>query len=92
MILSWDENKRQKVLLERGLDLADVAVIFESSHFTDQDLRVEYGEDRFVTTGYFKLRLCVVVWTPRGEFHHIISLRKANEREKASFERRMVGP
>jgi uncharacterized DUF497 family protein len=32
-------------------------------------------------------RLVVVVWTPRGEVRRIISMRKANEREKALYTR-----
>lgn len=89
MELSWDENKRQKVLQERGLDMANVPEVFGGAHFTDLDDRVDYGEVRFVTTGFLNRRLCVVVWTPRAAARHIISLRKANDREKASFERRM---
>jgi uncharacterized protein len=89
MKLSWDENKRQKVLLERGLNMADVPEMFEHTHFTDQDSRIDYGEIRQVTTGFLNARLCVVVWTLREAVHHIISLRKANDREKASFKKRV---
>ena len=34
-------------------------------------------------------RLVVMVWTPRGEVRRIISMRKANEREKAFYNRYM---
>jgi uncharacterized protein len=89
MKLSWDENKRQKVLKERGLDMADVLEIFENAHFTAEDNRTDYGEVRHVTTGFLNSRLCVVVWTLRDPVHHIISLRKANDREKARFKNRV---
>jgi uncharacterized protein len=87
--LTWDEEKRQKTLLERGLDMGEVQEMFEGRYITDPDLRFDYGEDRFVTYGFLSTRLCAVVWTPRGEAHHIISLRKTNDREQKTFERRM---
>ena len=37
--------------------------------------------------GYLDLRLVVLVWTLRGELRRIISMRKANEREKAFYDR-----
>ena len=89
MKLSWDENKRQKVLLERGLDMADVPQIFARTNFTDQDSRIDYGEVRQVTTGFLNDRLCVVVWTLREAVYHIMSLRKANDREKGHFKKRV---
>jgi uncharacterized protein len=91
MRLTWDENKRQMTRELRGLDFAEVGSTFQGIHITDHDTRFEYGEDRFITTGYLKQRLCVVVWTPRQECRHIISLRKANDREKARFENRRLG-
>jgi uncharacterized protein len=89
MKLSWDENKRQKILRERGLDMANVPEIFGSVHFTQEDKRIDYGEIRQVTTGFLNTRLCVVVWTQRDAVCHIISLRKANDREKTSFKTRV---
>jgi uncharacterized DUF497 family protein len=39
------------------------------------------------TDGYLRGRLVIVVWTQRGEARHVISMRKANDREKAHWER-----
>lgn len=36
-------------------------------------------------------RLVVIVWTQRAEYRRIISMRKANEREKASYQSRLGG-
>lgn len=33
---------------------------------TEEDTRRDYGEDRFVSAGYLRNRMVVVVWTPRG--------------------------
>jgi hypothetical protein len=89
MELEFDQDKRHKTLLERGLDFARASEVFEGIHFTGQDSRVNYEEDRFITVGWLDARLVVLVWTPRGEVRRIISLRKANDREKALFTRHL---
>ncbi len=72
-------------MLERGLDFAHADQLFAGDHFTKQDLRVDYAEDRFITVGFLQADLVVMVWTPRGALRRIISMRKANEREKAFY-------
>jgi uncharacterized DUF497 family protein len=56
-------------------------------HFTGQDSRINFTEDRFITVGLLDARLVVLVWTPRGKVRRIISMRKANDREKALYAR-----
>lgn len=85
MKLSWDEAKRQATLDERGLDFAFAAELFAGDELTSEDARFDYGERRFISFGFVRTRLCVVVWTPRGDGRHIISMRKANDREKKWF-------
>ena len=85
MKLSWDEAKQQATLAGRGLDFASAAEMFDVNEYIIEDLRNDYGEERFVSLGYINRRLCVVVWTPRGDGRHIISMRKANDREKERY-------
>jgi len=85
MRIEFDNAKRDKTLLERGLDLANAKSVFEGVHFTAQDTRVDYEEDRFITVGWLQARLVVLVWTPRGEVRRIISMRKANDREQTLY-------
>lgn len=85
MQIDFDEAKRARTLRERGLDFASVAEVFAGRHFTAEDVRVNYGERRFITAGLLDGRLVVVVWTPRGDVRRIISMRKANEREQARY-------
>ena len=92
MKIEFDSAKREKTLLERGLDFADAQGVFEGVHFTAQDARADYEEDRFITVGWLHTRLVVLVWTPRGEARRIISMRKANDREKTLYTRHLVGP
>ena len=85
MDIEFDFDKRDKTLKERGLDFSRAVEVFAGVHFTGQDTRSEYAEDRFITVGTMNARLVVLVWTPRGEIRRIISMRKANEREKAIY-------
>ena len=85
MNLEFNKVKRDKTLHERGLDFARANEIFSGFHFTGQDYRLGYGEHRMITVGYLDTRLVVLVWTPRGEARRIISMRKANDREKAIY-------
>jgi uncharacterized DUF497 family protein len=83
--LEFNKVKRDKTLHERGLDFARANEIFAGFHFTGQDNRGSYEELRYITVGYLDARLIVLVWTPRGEVRRIISMRKANDREKAIY-------
>ena len=85
MKLSWDEAKRQTTLAERGIDFAFANEMFGVNEYIIEDLRNDYGEKRYVSLGFINKRLCVVVWTPRGDRRHIISMRKANDREKERY-------
>lgn len=87
MQIEFDSQKREKTLAERGLDFARAAEVFAGPHFTGQDERADYAEDRFITVGLLETRLVVLVWTPRGKVRRIISRRKANDREKAYYAR-----
>lgn len=81
MKITFDALKQEKSLKERGLDFRRAVEVFEGATATVRDVRKDYGEPRFVTTGRLDGRIVVVVWTPRGHARRIISMRKANERE-----------
>jgi uncharacterized DUF497 family protein len=85
MNFEFDQVKRDKTLLERGLDFARAVEVFDGLHFTGQDKRMDYEEDRFITVGWLVDDMIVMVWTPRGEVRRIISMRKANDREKTLY-------
>jgi uncharacterized DUF497 family protein len=85
MSVEFDQNKQKKTLLERGLDFGRSAEIFAGVHFTGQDTLADYKEGRFITVGWLDDHLIVKVLRPRGEVRRIISLRKANDREKALY-------
>ncbi|MGE4242699.1 BrnT family toxin [Ramlibacter sp.] len=74
--------KRERTLLERGLDFADAAIVFQGPTFDIVDTRKAYGEVRIVAYGLLGNRMVVVAYTPRGADRHVFSMRKANEREQ----------
>nr|WP_315259075.1 BrnT family toxin [uncultured Duganella sp.] len=86
MRITFDSVKREKTLVERGLDFVRAKEVFEGVTVTTDDDRLDYGERCRVTVGYLDGRIVVVVWTPRGQARRIISMRKANEREIAKFD------
>jgi hypothetical protein len=89
MKITFDPVKRALALSERGLDFRDTAGLFEEPTLTLIDDRFDYGETRYLTYGLIGERLMMVVWTKRGDAHHIISMRKCNEREKVKVAHRL---
>lgn len=82
--LEWDEAKRQETLALRGVDFADFALMNFASAQTREDPR--HDETRYVTYGLIGGRLHVAAWCQRGANIRIISLRKANARERKTYD------
>lgn len=85
MEISFDPTKRQKTLIERGIDFADAGALFDDPSYTVADDRFDYPEPRFLTFGMLDGRLMIAAWTPTESGVRVISMRKCNERERASF-------
>lgn len=84
--LTWDEAKRRSTLQERGLDFADMAGFDWDGALTAEDDRRVYPEIRYVSIGSMSGFLVVCVWCYRDGAIRIISLRKANVRERKRYE------
>jgi uncharacterized DUF497 family protein len=85
MEITYDPKKRLATLAERKLDFENAREVFAGATFDFSDLRRDYGEVRMITIGRINGRMMVVVWTQRGGARHIISMRKANDREEEKF-------
>jgi uncharacterized DUF497 family protein len=85
MSITFDPRKRNETLADRGLDFATAAEVFDGGTVDIADLRRDYGENRIVSVGFLRDRMVVVVWTPRSDARHVISMRKANGREQARY-------
>lgn len=89
MKTTWTEAKRLETLAKRNLDFANAELVFEGVTFDQTDDRRDYGEVRTRTFGLLFGRLVMVVWTPRDNARHIISMRKCNDREIKAYRDRL---
>jgi uncharacterized protein len=89
MEITFDPVKRGATLERRQLDFNDALLVFAGRNITVADERFDYSETRFQTVGYLRGRMVMVVWTPRGDARHIISMRKCNEREQERYRQRL---
>jgi uncharacterized protein len=87
MAIIYDPAKRERTLRERGLDFEDAAAVFAGWTLNIPDSRRNYGEPRINTIGYLDNRMVIICWTPRGDDRRVISMRKANDREKARYQK-----
>jgi len=85
--ISFDPVKRAWTLAERGLDFADAGKVFAGAVFEFEDGRVAYPERRYSTIGMLEDRMVVVIWVDAKDGRRVISMRKANARERTRFER-----
>lgn len=85
MKITYDPAKRASTLKERGLDFEDCEEVFAGPTISKPDFRRDYNELRITTVGWLHGRMVVVVWTERDGTRRVISMRKANDREKAIY-------
>jgi uncharacterized protein len=88
MKISFDPAKDERTRIERGFSLALGAEVIRNQVTLKLDDRRDYGEDRLISFGYVNERLFVCVYAVRDDTVHIISLRKANDREVEKYGRR----
>ena len=92
MNFEWDETKNKQNIKKHGFDLADAQELF-SGHapfLLTLDSRGDYGEERWRGIGVLQGVAVVVVFTQRGgDAIRIISLRKANSRERKAYEEKI---
>ncbi|MFL6843915.1 MAG: BrnT family toxin [Allosphingosinicella sp.] len=92
MEIEFDPVKREAVLRERGLDLADAGELLSGDCFTDVDDRFDYGEDRWVSYGLLKGDVVACVWVDLEEDRvRVVTMRKANRGEQERYFRYVAG-
>jgi len=87
--IAFDPAKRARTIEDRGLDFDDAVLVFAGETYNEEDRRQDYGETRIRTVGFLAGRMVMIVWTPRGEARHVISMRKCNEKEQAYYRQRL---
>jgi uncharacterized DUF497 family protein len=82
----WDETKNQANIRKHGIDFNDVPDIFQHPMLALRDERANYGEERWISIGWIKVLIGVVVYTERrGDVIRIISARKATKQEAKRY-------
>ena len=81
MRITFEPVKREWTRKARDLDFAEAAEVFAGPHTIFADDRFDYGEPRYISAGYLRGRMVVIVWTPRDDARHIISMRHCHEKE-----------
>lgn len=88
MEISFDPAKSERNVTDRGLPFTLVEQLEWSGAVIKEDVRKNYGERRYLALGMIGDRLHAVVFTPRADKVHVISLRKANQREVKDYEQK----
>ncbi len=79
--------KNETNIRDRGLPLLASRAMFNPAMRIVEDVRKVYPERRFIGYNTMEGRLMVVVFCMPADGHtHIISFRKANDREQKKFE------
>ena len=92
MRFSWDPEKSQANLRERGFDFAFATLIFDGPTLEWEDSRKDYGERRLVAIGLAQGLELTVCYTDRPQpgqdlERRIISARRSNHRERKAYKK-----
>lgn len=92
MQFTWDPEKSEANLEDRGFDFEFATLIFAGPTLEKKDLRKDYGELRVIAVGLAQNVALTVVYTDRelesGEIvRRIISSRRSNRRERNAYEK-----
>jgi uncharacterized protein len=82
MLFEWDEAKSRRTFHERGFGFDYAACIFDGLTLEKRDDRRDYGEVRMQAIGCVGKDVLFVVYADRVDVRHIISARRANNKER----------
>jgi uncharacterized DUF497 family protein len=82
MRITFDPAKSLRNEAERGLPFALAKEFDWSTALIAEDTREDYLEKRYQALGFLGEHLHMLVFTPRDGAVHVISLRRANQRER----------
>ena len=85
MRLTYDPAKSLRNEEDRGLPFALAEDFDWSSALIVEDTREDYRERHFQALGFIAEALHMLVFTPRNGALHVISLRRANQRERTRY-------
>jgi hypothetical protein len=88
MQYEWEEAKAKANLAKHKIDFSEAVEFDWETAIETYDDRLDYEEDRWIALGFIREKLCVLVYTLRLDQIRIISLRKANKRERYFYEKK----
>jgi uncharacterized protein len=83
--MEWDEEKDAVNRAKHGVGLGEAVLLEWDERKEYVDNRSDYGEERYIAHARIGDRLHVCVYVVRDGSRRIISLRKANRRERLSY-------
>ena len=86
MFIEFDPAKSAENEIMRGIPFTLAEGLDWSTALIVEDTRRDYGERRFRVLGNIGARLHVMIFTPRADKVRVISLRKANDKERTLYE------
>jgi uncharacterized protein len=85
MRITYDPAKSLRNEAERGLPFALAEDFDWNCSLIAEDTREDYKEKRYQALGFIEEHLHMLVFTPRDGAIHVISLRRANQRERTRY-------
>ena len=84
----WDKGNIDKSFVKHGITPNQSEEIFlDESLLVVRDVQHQQSEDRWIAVGVtFQRQLLFVIFTMRGKKLRVISARKANKKERVSYE------
>jgi len=83
--ITFDPAKNARNIALHGVSFVRAAEFEWIDALIEEDRRRDYGECRYQALGRIESRLHMLVYTPRSDRVHVISLRKANRREERRY-------
>jgi uncharacterized protein len=81
---------QMRSIAKHGLHFADAEQVLTGPCVTFADDRFDHGEERLVSLGLLGGRVVIIAHAPRGDdITRIISMRKANQRERKIYQERL---
>ncbi|MCX8503891.1 MAG: BrnT family toxin [Alphaproteobacteria bacterium] len=85
LVISFDPAKDVLNQEKHGTSLSEAEHLVWEEALMSEDRRKAYGEKRMIAIAPMGRRLFVAIYTDRGSYRRIISLRKANDREIKAY-------
>jgi uncharacterized DUF497 family protein len=85
MEFEWDENKNISNTIKHGINFGQAKQVFNDPYKIVFESEQESGEKRFIILGEILDLLYSVIYTMRNTIIRIISVRRANEKERNRY-------